>query len=235
MLPHHIAIIMDGNRRWAQQRRFEVLRGHSQGTTVLKSMARHAHECGISYLTAFAFSTENWNRPAPEVKGLVSLMKRFLMQDLESLISDNVILRVIGDLTAFDNDLQALFEDAQAKTAANTGLNLTIAVNYGGQHDILQAMQKLQKQGTSITDMSDVKAAMQTAKLPPIDLLIRTGGEQRLSNFLLWDSAYAELHFNDKFWPDYTTKDFDNAIDDYLNRDRRYGGDSILNQVLSET
>ena len=231
MIPQHVAIIMDGNRRWAKQRRLDALRGHSQGTTIIKSIARYAHECGVTHLTAFAFSTENWSRPPLEVKGLIELMRRFLMQDLESLITDNVQLHVIGDLTAFDAELQTLFAEAQSRTQTNTGLVLTVAVNYGGQQDMAQAIDKAQMtaEGTPSTD--DVKAAMQTAFLPPVDLLIRTGGEKRLSNFLLWDIAYAELHFSDKFWPDFTSDDFDKALSDYGNRDRRYGGDSVVKQA----
>lgn len=234
MLPQHVALIMDGNRRWAKQRRFEALRGHSQGTTIIKEIARHAHEQGVQYLTAFAFSTENWSRPKIEVSGLIDLMKRFLMQDLETLISDNVVLRVIGDLSAFDDDLQALFQEAQNQTASNTGLNLTIAVNYGGQQDILQAVQKLQDSGQKAQSIDDVKAALQTAILPPVDLLIRTGGEQRVSNFLLWDMAYAEFHYCEKYWPDFTISDFDAALSAYSDRDRRYGGDSVVNKASLE-
>ena len=153
------------------------------------------------------------------------------MQDLESLISDNVQLHVIGDLTAFDTELQTLFAEAQYKTANNTGLVLTVAVNYGGQQDMAQASQKLQDANVSAPTSSEVKAAMQTAFLPAVDLMIRTGGEKRLSNFLLWDCAYAELHFSDKFWPDFTNDDFDKALSDYSDRDRRYGGDSVVAQA----
>ena len=231
MLPQHVAIIMDGNRRWAKQRRLDALRGHSQGTNIIKSVARHAHKRGITHLTAFAFSTENWNRPQIEVRGLIELMRRFLMQDLESLISDNVKLHVIGDLTVFDTELQTLFAEAQHRTTDNTGLVFTVAVNYGGQQDMAQALQKLQKNNENLPTIGDVKAAMQTSFLPTVDLLIRTGGEKRLSNFLLWDCAYAELHFNDKYWPDFTNDDFDKALSDYSNRDRRYGGDSAVKQA----
>lgn len=153
------------------------------------------------------------------------------MQDLESLVSDNVKLHVIGDLTAFDTELQTLFAEAQHRTAANTGLVLTVAVNYGGQQDMAQALQKLQDDNVSAPTTSEVKAAMQTAFLPAVDLMIRTGGEKRLSNFLLWDCAYAELHFSDKFWPDFTNDDFDKALADYSDRDRRYGGDSEVTQA----
>lgn len=227
MIPQHLAIIMDGNRRWAKQHRLDALRGHSEGSSTIKAIARHAHERGISYLTAFAFSSENWKRPKFEVMGLLELMKRFLMQDLQTLMDDNVVLRIIGDLSAFDKELQALFVDACRLTANNTGLNLTIAVNYGGQQDMLQAMQKLVQTKAAISGADDVKALMQTSDIPPVDLLIRTGGEQRLSNFLLWDCAYAELYFSEKLWPDFSKDDLDKALADFDMRDRRYGGDSV--------
>ena len=231
MAPQHVAIIMDGNRRWAKQHRFEALRGHSQGTNTMKMIARHAYECGVSYLTVFAFSTENWSRPALEVNGLIDLMRRFLMQDLEALISDNVKLRIIGDLSAFDTDLVSLFSEAERQTASNTGLNLTVAVNYGGQQDMLQAVQCLTEAGMKAETLDDIKAAMQTSELPSVDLVIRSGGEQRLSNFLLWDSAYSELHFSNKYWPDFTNDDFDRALADYHNRDRRFGGDTVAEKA----
>ncbi len=234
MSAKHVAIIMDGNRRWAKQRRFEILRGHSQGTSTLKTIARHAYENGVSHLSVFAFSTENWRRPKAEVAGLIELMKRFLMQDLETLQSDNVKLSVIGDLTRFDAELQGLFETAQSVTAQNTGLHLTIAVNYGGQQDFLSAVQKLQEDGKSVETIDDVKAAMQASFLPPVDLLIRTGGEQRVSNFLLWDIAYAELHFSDKYWPEFTADDFDRALHDFDSRERRFGGDGAVDKLASK-
>lgn len=228
MIPHHVAIIMDGNRRWARQRRFDVLQGHSKGSDTLKNISKKAHEMGVSFLTVFAFSSENWRRPKFEVDGLLKLMKRYLMQDLETLIKDNIKLRIIGDLSAFEPELRELFQDAIARTASNTGLNLSIAVNYGGQQDIVSAVKKLQALNLDDISVDDVKAAMQTNPLPKVDLLIRTGGEQRLSNFLLWDCAYAELHFSDKFWPDFSAEDLDYAVQDYEGRDRRFGGDSVI-------
>ena len=231
MVPHHVAIIMDGNRRWARERRFDVLKGHSQGSNTLKEIAEHAQYVGIKFLTVFAFSTENWRRPQREVNALIELMRRFLMQDLESLISDNVRLRIIGELTPFDHDLRALFEDAVKQTSTNTGLQLTVAINYGGKQDLMQAMQKLASDNPYNNDISEdeLKSALQTSELPEIDLLIRTGGEYRLSNFILWDSAYAELYFTDKYWPDFNTADLNEALDDFANRQRRFGGDAIDN------
>ena len=229
MVPHHIAIIMDGNRRWAREHRFDVLKGHSQGSNTLKEIAEHAQKIGVDYLTVFAFSTENWRRPQREVNALIELMRRFLMQDLESLISDNVRLRIIGDLAPFDRDLRALFEDAVKQTSTNTGLQLTVAINYGGKQDLMQAMQKVASENPDLKEISeeDLKSALQTSDLPEIDLLIRTGGEYRLSNFILWDSAYAELYFSEKYWPDFTGADLDEAIDNFANRQRRFGGDVI--------
>ena len=229
MVPHHIAIIMDGNRRWAREHRFDVLKGHSQGSNTLKEIAEHAQKIGVDYLTVFAFSTENWRRPQREVNALIELMRRFLMQDLESLISDNVRLRIIGDLAPFDRDLRDLFEDAIKQTSTNTGLQLTVAINYGGKQDLMQAMQKMASENPDLKEISeeDLKSALQTSDLPEIDLLIRTGGEYRLSNFILWDSAYAELYFSEKYWPDFTGADLDEAIDNFANRQRRFGGDVI--------
>ena len=234
MVPHHVAIIMDGNRRWAKERRFDVIKGHSQGSNTLNDIARHAQQTGVKFLTVFAFSTENWRRPQREVNALIDLMRRFLMQDLETLISDNVRLRIIGDLSPFDTDLRRLFDDAVKQTSQNTALQLTIAINYGGKQDLIQAMQSLITELPSNTQIDEdkVKAALQTSDLPAIDLLIRTGGEYRLSNFILWDSAYAELYFTDKYWPDFSASDFDEALNDFQNRQRRFGGD-VVDQMIN--
>ena len=234
MAPHHVAIIMDGNRRWAKERRFDVIKGHSQGSNTLNDIARHAQQTGVKFLTVFAFSTENWRRPQREVNALIDLMRRFLMQDLETLISDNVRLRIIGDLSPFDTDLRRLFDDAVKQTSQNTALQLTIAINYGGKQDLIQAMQSLTSELPSNTQIDEdkVKAALQTSDLPAIDFLIRTGGEYRLSNFILWDSAYAELYFTDKYWPDFSASDFDEALNDFQNRQRRFGGD-VVDQMIN--
>lgn len=233
MVPHHVAIIMDGNRRWAKERRFDVVKGHSQGSNTLNDIARHAQQTGVKYLSVFAFSTENWRRPQREVNALIELMRRFLMQDLETLISDNVRLRIIGDLAPFDPDLRRLFDDAVKQTSVNTGLQLTVAINYGGKQDLMQAMQKLIKENPDTEINEDVvKASLQTADLPAIDLLIRTGGEYRLSNFILWDTAYAELYFSEKYWPDFTGSDLDEALLNFQNRQRRFGGD-VVEKVLN--
>ena len=226
MIPHHVAIIMDGNRRWARAHQLEVLRGHAKGSDNLQKIARACYENEVTFLTCFAFSSENWRRSSFEVDGLIRLMKEFLRDDVPKLQKDNVKLRIIGDLSPFDDDLQALFEQAVNDTSANTGLNLTIAVNYGGQQDMLSAVKKLQEQNNINPTLDDIKLAMQTSALPKVDLLIRTGGERRISNFMLWDCAYAEYYFSDKFWPDFNEIDLTDAFADFESRDRRFGGDS---------
>ena len=226
MIPHHVAIIMDGNRRWARAHQLEVLRGHAKGSDNLQKIARACYENEVAFLTCFAFSSENWRRSSFEVDGLIRLMKEFLRDDVPKLQKDNVKLRIIGDLSPFDDDLQALFEQAVNDTSANTGLNLTIAVNYGGQQDMLSAVKKLQEQNNINPTLDDIKLAMQTSALPKVDLLIRTGGERRISNFMLWDCAYAEYYFSDKFWPDFNEIDLTDAFADFESRDRRFGGDS---------
>ena len=223
----HLAIIMDGNRRWARQHTLRALAGHDKGAQNLKDIARAVAEHGVTYLTVFAFSSENWKRSQAEVSGLISLMRGFLQNDVQQLIDDNIRLLIIGDRSAFDDDLQALFAAAEQRTSSCTRLTLTIAVNYGGRQDILNAAQAvLQDQHAGVTlEQHDFEMKLNTRQLPDVDLLVRTGGERRLSNFLLWEMSYAELYFTDVLWPDFTTQDLSSAIKDYYSRDRRYGGD----------
>ena len=225
----HLAIIMDGNRRWARQHTLRALAGHDKGAHNLKDIARAVAEHGVTYLTVFAFSSENWKRSQAEVSGLISLMRGFLQNDVQQLIDDNIRLLIIGDRSAFDDDLQALFAAAEQRTSSCTRLTLTIAVNYGGRQDILNAAQAvLQDQHAGVTlEQHDFEMKLNTRQLPDVDLLVRTGGERRLSNFLLWEMSYAELYFTDVLWPDFTTQDLSSAIKDYYSRDRRYGGDPV--------
>ncbi|EHI48953.1 undecaprenyl diphosphate synthase [SAR116 cluster alpha proteobacterium HIMB100] len=225
----HLAIIMDGNRRWARQHTLRALAGHDKGAQNLKDIARAVAEHGVTYLTVFAFSSENWKRSQAEVSGLISLMRGFLQNDVQQLIDDNIRLLIIGDRSAFDDDLQALFAAAEQKTSSCTRLTLTIALNYGGRQDILNAAQAvLQDQHAGVTlEQHDFEMKLNTRQLPDVDLLVRTGGERRLSNFLLWEMSYAELYFTDVLWPDFTTQDLSSAIKDYYSRDRRYGGDPV--------
>lgn len=223
----HLAIIMDGNRRWARRHTLRALAGHDEGAQNLKTIARAVAEHGVDYLTVFAFSSENWKRAQSEVSGLISLMRTFLQNDIQQLIDDDIRLLIIGDRTAFDDELQALFAAAEQKTSTCSRLTLTISVNYGGRQDILNAARAVlhEKGAKDRLDQHDFEMKLNTRQLPDVDLLVRTGGEKRLSNFLLWEMSYAELYFTDVLWPDFTTQDLSKAIKDYYSRDRRYGGD----------
>jgi undecaprenyl diphosphate synthase len=227
---HHLAVIMDGNRRWAHNNGFEVLKGHHRGTDTLKDISQATIEQGIGWLTVFAFSSENWQRPPAEVRGLLVLMKRFVSTQSKDLIDNNIRLRVVGRRDRFSSELQELIGDVERRSAPNTGLNLTVALDYGGRQDIAGAAAQIAHEvETGLLSADQVnddllKSRLSTKVLPPVDLLIRTGGEKRISNFMLWDLSYAELLFSDKFWPEYTVTDLLSAIDEYYKRDRRYGG-----------
>ena len=222
----HLALIMDGNRRWARANKLSSLMGHDNGANTLKDIVRAAIEQGIPFLSVFAFSTENWRRSPEEVSGLLQLMRKFLMSETQSLVDENIRLVIIGDRTAFDKGFRELFETCEAASAHCAGLVLTVAINYGGQQDILQAISEAQKQFPGEEISSDmIKSCLMTSHLPPVDLLIRTGGEKRVSNFLLWDLSYAELYFSDKFWPDFSSEDLNQAVADFQHRTRRFGGD----------
>jgi undecaprenyl diphosphate synthase len=231
--PHHLAIIMDGNRRWSRQRGVAVLRGHQQGSNTLKTIARHAHDRGVRWLSAFAFSSENWTRPRPEVDGLMGLLRGFLENDISELNAENVKLRVIGNRSRLASHLGKLIEWAEQETASNTGLNLSLALDFGGRQDIVSAARSLATEAANgLIDPGNItedilKSRMEVSPLPEIDLLIRTGGEQRLSNFMLWDMSYAELLFSPKLWPDFTADDLDAAIQEFSGRERRFGGDAV--------
>ena len=229
---HHLAIIMDGNRRWAHAHGFEVLKGHHQGADTLEVISRAAIDQNIEWLTVFAFSSENWQRPAGEVKGLMALMRRFILTRSKELLDNNIRFRIIGRRDRFSDDLQDAILDIEKSSAMNTGLNLTVALDYGGRQDITAAAAKIAYEvesgllkATQVTD-DLLKSRLSTRVLPPVDLLIRTGGEQRISNFLLWDLSYAELHFSNRYWPEFTAQDLTVAISDYTKRERRFGGDS---------
>lgn len=229
LLPRHIAIIMDGNGRWAKARGLPVLEGHRRGVEAIRETIRTAGEWGIPYLTIYSFSSENWNRPESEVTGLMNLFKRFLRQDLAELHHHNVKLRMIGERAGLEPEILSLIEEAERLTTANTGLHLAVAFNYGARNEILravrrvvQAVQEGRKSADDITD-ADIAAALDTAGLPDPDLVIRTSGERRLSNFLLWQVAYAEFVFPQVYWPDFTRAEFDKALREYLSRDRRFG------------
>ncbi|WP_269082626.1 isoprenyl transferase [Sphingomonas sp. Leaf343] len=224
-VPRHVAIIMDGNGRWAKQRHLPRLAGHRAGVEAVRRVTRAAREMGIEALTLYAFSSENWRRPAEEVSDLMGLLRLFIRSDLAELSRENVRLRVIGDYRAFSPDLVALVDDAIASTASNTGPLLAIALNYGAQAELAAVARRLAARlPAEMIDEAAIEAELDTADLPPLDLVIRTSGEQRLSNFLLWQAAYAELLFVETLWPDFDGDALASAVAAFARRQRRYGG-----------
>lgn len=234
-MPQHVAVIMDGNGRWAKKRFLPRVAGHVKGVELVREAVRACLERGIRYLTLFAFSSENWRRPKEEVSLLMQLFVKALQQEVEKLHRNGVRLRVIGDLSQFDEKLQELVHKAEATTAGNTRLDLTIAANYGGRWDIMQAVNRMfaaQPEKREGWLESDLDAYLSMSYAPEPDLFIRTGGEQRISNFLLWQLAYTELYFTPTLWPDFNTEEFDRAIASYQQRERRFGRTS---EQLTET
>jgi undecaprenyl diphosphate synthase len=223
-LPRHVAIIMDGNGRWAKKRMLPRIAGHKQGIEAVRKVSKAAREMGVEVLTLYAFSSENWRRPAEEVSDLMGLLRHFIRNDLDEMVAENVRLRVIGDYRVFTPDLVELIDGALARTAANTGATLVIALNYGAQDEIVRAIRRLVADDPATIDADRVQAALDTGDLPPVDLLIRTSGEQRLSNFMLWQVAYAELLFVDTLWPDFGRAELEAALGAFALRERRFGG-----------
>ena len=230
VLPRHIAIIMDGNGRWAKKRHLPRLAGHRQGVEAVRKVTRAARAMGIEAMTLYAFSSENWRRPEEEVGDLMGLLRHFIRSDLDELVRENVRLRVIGDYRRFSPDLVAMIDDATGRTAGNTGPLLAIALNYGSQAELAGVARELARRVRDGTlaiediDTQAIESLLDTHDLPPLDLLIRTSGEQRLSNFLLWQAAYAELLFVDTLWPDFDAETLSEAIAAFGRRQRRFGG-----------
>ena len=218
----HVAIIMDGNGRWAKKRLLPRVAGHKAGVEAVRTIVRAAGDLGIEAMTLYAFSSENWKRPEEEVSDLMGLMKRFILSDLEEFAANDVKLKVIGNWRALAPDVVALIENALERTAGNKRTTLAVALNYGAQDELVRAASAAAAQGEITAEA--VEANLDTADMPPLDLLIRTSGEVRLSNFLLWQSAYAELYFTDILWPDFKPADLKAALDHFARRDRRYGG-----------
>ena len=238
--PSHIAIIMDGNGRWANRRSLPRTMGHKQGMEAAKRVVRAAAELKIPYLTLFGFSSENWNRPADEINELMRLLRLYLRSETADLHRNNIRLRVIGDRSALSDDIVELIENAEELTRENTQITVTIALNYGGRNDILQAASRWAQMCRDQDIDPDFKAAEEyfpsfllTEDMPDPDILIRTSGEKRISNFLLWQSAYSEYVFTQTLWPDFTKEDLELAITDYNKRDRRFGavGSSAKDEV----
>jgi undecaprenyl diphosphate synthase len=229
-VPGHVAIIMDGNGRWAAERGYLRGEGHRRGVEAVRRTVRAAIGLGIATLTIFSFSSENWSRPAAEVDDLMALMKRFIRQDLAELHQNNVRIRVIGATDRVDAELLALIEEAKSLTSGNTTLDLVIAFNYGSRAEIAGAARRLAERvaagslGPADITVEAFGAALDTAGIPDPDLLIRTSGELRLSNFMLWQCAYSELVFLDVFWPEFRKEHLEQAIAEFRRRDRRYGG-----------
>lgn len=228
-IPRHIGFIMDGNGRWAKKRMMPRNFGHNQGAAVFKKTINWCRELGIECATFYAFSTENWSRPADEVKGIMDLLRRYI-KDIRESAKENIRIIILGDISAFDYDIRAELIDIMETSKGNTGFIVGIALNYGGRAEICRAARILSEQCVSgelspedITE-SDLEKLLYTAEMPPLDLVIRPSGEQRISNFLIWQAAYAEFVFMDVLWPDFTKKDLEFAINEYGGRSRRFGG-----------
>lgn len=221
--PAHIAVIMDGNGRWAKARGLPRSAGHKKGADALKATMEACRAAGVDYLTVYAFSSENWKRPAEEVAELMGLLKLYINREIGQLGREGVRLRFIGNRTLLKPDVQALIENAEARTAANTAFHLTVALSYGGRDEVVRAARRLAGRNPSEITEESLSAALDTATLPEPDLLIRTGGEQRLSNFLLWQLAYTELYFTQTLWPDFGSEQFTQALTEFAQRERRYG------------
>jgi undecaprenyl diphosphate synthase len=221
-IPHHIAIVMDGNGRWASKRFLPRIAGHKQGLDALRHCIKACAERGVAVLTVFAFSSENWNRPQEEVSGLMELLVMALSREVPQLRQDGVRLHFVGDRAGLSERVRTGLAQAEAATAGNTRLILNVCFNYGGRLDMAQAAAKLAERGEPVTEAA-LGAAMALAHVPDPDLIIRTGGEQRLSNFLLWQAAYSELYFSDRLWPEFDAAALDQAIAAYSQRERRFG------------
>ncbi|MFO1241088.1 MAG: isoprenyl transferase [Sphingomonadaceae bacterium] len=229
-VPRHVAIIMDGNGRWAKKRMLPRIAGHRKGIEAARNVTRAAGDLGIEVLTLYAFSTENWRRPAEEVSDLMGLLRHFIQTDIEELAQNGVRLRIIGNYKALAPDLVALIDDAIERTAQNSRTTLVIALNYGSQAELVSVMRDVAQRARdgkldpAAIDEAMIDNLLDTHGLPPPDLLIRTSGEQRLSNFMLWQLAYAELLFVDTLWPDFGAQSLADAVADYGARERRFGG-----------
>ncbi len=229
-LPRHVAIIMDGNGRWAKQRFLPRIEGHRQGVAAVRRVTRAARTLGIEALTLYAFSSENWRRPDEEIGDLMGLLRLFIRSDLDELVRENVRLRVIGNYSRFSPDIVALVDDALARTAVNNGPILVIALNYGSHAELAAAARTLARRAVAgdididAIDEAAIEQLLDTSDLPPLDLMIRTSGEHRLSNFLLWQAAYSELLFVDTLWPDFDEAALADAVASFGRRQRRFGG-----------
>ncbi|MFC1755139.1 isoprenyl transferase [Thermoproteota archaeon] len=234
-IPAHVAIIMDGNGRWAKRRHLPRTAGHSRGVRVVEQIIEVASEVGVKVLTLYAFSTENWNRPTKEVSMLLNTLHSFLKHKFKKLMRNNIKLRFMGDINKFPDKIKKLLLSTQEDTKHNSRLTLNLALNYGGRYEILEATKKvahevvLERLSINNIDEDTFSKFLYTKDLPDPDLLIRTSGEMRISNFMLWQLSYAEFYFCNKFWPDFSKSDFKHAIAEYQKRERRFGGLDVSN------
>lgn len=224
-LPRHIAIIMDGNGRWAKKRMLPRTAGHSAGSKTFKDIARYCNKIGLEYLTVYAFSTENWKRPKEEVDNIMNILRDYL-KDAKNFKDENIKVQFIGELSVLDEDIIELIKDAEQSSSDATGLHLNIALNYGGRDEIVHAVRNIVSQGISPEEITEdtISNNLYTASQPDPDFIIRPSGERRVSNYLIWQSAYAEFWFSDVLWPDFKPRHLEKAIDDFNGRNRRFGG-----------
>ena len=222
-IPSHIAIIMDGNGRWAKERGLNRTAGHEEGAKTVRRTTQYCSDIGIKYLTLYAFSTENWERPKLEVEFLMKLLERYLKKELDVYLKNNIRFKAIGDLSRFSKSLQKTIFETQDKTANCSGLTQVLALNYGSKNEIIRAVKKLNEQNLEVTE-ENLESCLDTAGMGDVDVLIRTSGEVRLSNYLLWQNAYAEMFFTQTFWPDFNESELDDILSDFSKRERRFGG-----------
>ncbi len=222
-IPNHIAMIMDGNGRWAKERGLNRTAGHEEGAKTVRKITQYCSDIGIKYLTLYAFSTENWERPKLEVEFLMKLLERYLKKELEVYLKNNIRFKAIGDLGRFSKSLQKTIFETQDKTANCSGLTQVLALNYGSKNEIIRAIQKLNEKNLEINE-ENLESCLDTAGMGDVDVLIRTSGEVRLSNYLLWQNAYAEMFFTQTYWPDFSKEELDDILSDFSKRERRFGG-----------
>ncbi len=222
-MPRHIAIIMDGNGRWAEARGLPRVLGHREGSESVRAVTRAARRIGVEALTLYAFSSENWQRPDEEVGALMSLLAEFLESERAEMMRNGIRLNAIGELDRLPDDVREKLASVRAETARNADMTLTLALSYGGRQEIVAAARRAAAEQGPAFDADDLEASLWTAGLPELDLLVRTSGERRISNFLLWQCAYAELHFSEVLWPDFRDRELFLAIDDFQRRERRFG------------
>lgn len=221
-IPKHVAIIMDGNGRWAKERGLNRTAGHEEGAKTVRKITSYCSDIGIKYLTLYAFSTENWERPKLEVEFLMKLLDRYLKKELSVYLENNIKFKAIGDISRFSKTLQNTIYETQNKTASCTGLTQVLALNYGSKNEIIRAIKKLNESNLEVTE-ENFETCLDTAGMGDVDILIRTSGEVRLSNYLLWQNAYAEMFFTQTYWPDFNESELDDILSDFSNRERRFG------------